>query len=90
MRNLLRTKSSKRGEDYHLQRMMENSQRRKDLTQIGFNFICGLPLQLQLKKNGNNSRALCFSKTTFKMPNVPSPYEKLSRGMIMGVVHYKW
>jgi hypothetical protein len=45
------------------------------------------PVAIAIKKNGNNFRALHFLKTTFKMPNVLSPYEKSSRGMIMGVVH---
>ncbi len=55
-----------------------------------FQFHLWPPIAIAITKIGNNSRALHFSKITFKMPNVPSPYEKLSRGMIMGVVHYKW
>jgi hypothetical protein len=47
MKNLLRTGSNKRGEDCHLQRMMGSGQRRKDLTQTGFNLIYVLPLLLQ-------------------------------------------
>ncbi len=34
------------------------------------------------QKNGNNSRALHFLKTTFKRPNMPSPYEKLNKACL--------
>jgi hypothetical protein len=36
MRNLLRTRSNKGGQDCHLQRMMGSDQRREDPTQISF------------------------------------------------------
>jgi len=46
MKNLLRTRSNKGGQDCHLQRMMGNYQKRENPTQIGFGLIYGLPLLL--------------------------------------------
>jgi hypothetical protein len=46
MRNILRTRSNKGGQDCHLQRVMGSDQRREDPTQFGFNLIHGLPLLL--------------------------------------------
>ncbi len=58
---------------------MGSRQRKTNPTQIGFSFICGLPLLLQSK---NNFGTLHFLKIMFKRPNMPSPYEKLSRACL--------
>ncbi len=61
---------------------MGSSQKRKDPTQIGLNFIGGLPLLFVIKKHGNNFGALHFLKTLFKRPNKQNPYEKFSRACL--------
>jgi hypothetical protein len=40
------------------------------------------PITIVIKKHGNTYGALHFLKTTFKRPNMPSPYEKLNRACL--------
>jgi hypothetical protein len=59
--------------------MMGSRQRRADPTQTSFSFICGLPLLLQSKIIIGTVH---FLKIMFKRPDMPSPYEKLSRACL--------
>jgi hypothetical protein len=40
------------------------------------------PIIATIKKHGNNFGTLHFLKTTFKKPNMPSPYEKLNKACL--------
>jgi len=40
------------------------------------------PIATTIKKHGNNFGTLHFMKTTFRRPNMPSPYEKLNRACL--------
>jgi hypothetical protein len=40
------------------------------------------PIAITIKKHGNNSNAIHFLKTTYKKPNMPSPYERLNRACL--------